>query len=294
MKDPRPQDTATDVLVRIRQELPLLSRAEARVARTIVDNPGAAVNETITALATRSGASQASVVRFCRHLGYDGYAEFRIGLAQATSRQEAELERSGLTAGDIDPTDGVAEVVARLAYQEARSIEDTARTVSLTELERAVAAVDHADHVLAVGYGASAVTAQDLAQKLVRIGLPCVAPADFHLQLVSASLASSRTVAVVVSYGGATAEAIEVATLAKGKGATVIVITNVPNSPLAGLADIVLATAASESRFRAGALASRIAQLAVVDFLFVRLVQARFDDAQAALATTREALQAHR
>lgn len=136
-------------------------------------------------------------------------------------------------------------------------------------------------------------TSQDLAQKLTRIGIVCQASLDFHLQLSDVSLTTERSVAVVVSHRGRTAEAVEVAGAAKAHGATIIAITNVPGLPLGKLADIVLNTAASEGRFRAGATTSRIAQLAVVDFLFVRVVQTRFAEANAALAVTRDTLWAH-
>ena len=67
-------------------------------------------------------------------------------------------------------------------------------------------------------------------------------------------------------------------------------VTNDPESPVAQGSRLVLRTSAREAAMRAAALASRMAQLAVVDFLFVRVAQLRFDDLGTALRATFEAV----
>jgi DNA-binding MurR/RpiR family transcriptional regulator len=285
---------AGDVLVRLRQALPTLRPAERRIGEVVLDDPTGVVGTTITELAARAGTSQATVVRFCRAVGYAGYPEFRIDLAQATSRRAVELERSGIAEGEINQTDDATDVVSKIAFHEARTIEETARMLDLDALERAVAAVADAPRIDVYGVGSSALTAQDLAQKLLRIGLVCLAPVDPHAQLQSAALLGPVCVAVAVSHTGRTVESHQALSLARERGATTIAITNFPSSPLAEVADVVLTTTARETQFRSGALSSRIAQLAVVDFLFVRVAQRRYDATAAALKATYDAVQAHR
>ncbi|WP_106268749.1 MULTISPECIES: MurR/RpiR family transcriptional regulator [Isoptericola] len=286
--------TDGDVLVRLRQARPTLPPAEARVADVVLTDVAAAVGATISELAVRAGTSQATVVRFCRTVGYTGYAEFRIDLAQAASRRAVELERSGVAQGEINRTDDATDVVRKIAFHEARAIEETARLLDLDALESAVGAVARADRIDVYGVGSSGLTAQDLAQKLSRIGLVCLAPVDSHQQLQSAALHGSGSVAVAVSHTGRTVEPVQALTLARARGAATVAITNSPASPLAETADVVLTTAARETQFRSGALSSRIAQLAVVDFLFVRVAQRRFEATTAALAVTYDAVQQHR
>ncbi|PFG43844.1 RpiR family transcriptional regulator [Isoptericola jiangsuensis] len=283
-----------DLLVRLRQMLPNLRPAEARIAETVLDDPTAVVGATIAELAGRAGASQASVVRFCRTVGYTGYPGFRIDLARTTSRRAAEHERSGVAQGEIGRSDDVAEVVSKIAFHEARTIESTARAIDLDALEEAVRAVAGADRVDVYGVGASGLTAQDLAQKLSRIGIACVAPVDSHQQLQSAALLAPGSVAIGVSHTGRTVEVHQSLTLARARGATTVAVTGFPSSPLADTADVVLATSVRETQFRTGALASRIAQLAVVDFLFVNVAQRRFDATTEALRLTYDAVQQHR
>jgi len=283
-----------DVLVRLRQTLPTLRPAEARIATVVLDDPPGVVGATITELAARAGTSQATVVRFCRAVGYAGYPEFRIDLAQATSRRAVELERSGIAEGEINRTDTATDVVSKIAFHEARTIEETARMLDLDALERAVDAVAAAPRVDVYGAGSSGLTAQDLGQKLTRIGIACFAPVDLHGQLQSAALLEAGCVAVAVSHTGTTVETVQALTLARDAGATTVAVTNFPTSPLAELADVVLATTARETQFRSGAMSSRIAQLAIVDFLFVRVAQRRYDRTTAALKATYEAVRPHR
>jgi len=283
-----------DLLVRLRQMLPSLRPAELRIAETVLDDPVAVVGATISDLAARAGVSQASVVRFCRSAGYPGYPGFRIDLARTTSRRAAERERSGVAQGEITRDDDLAEVVSKIAFHEARTIESTARSIDLDALEETVRAVAAADRIDVYGVGASGLTAQDLAQKLSRIGLVCFAPMDSHQQLQSAALLGPGSVSIGISHTGRTVEVHQALTLAGRRGASTVAITGFPTSPLARLADTVLTTAVRETQFRTGALASRIAQLAVVDFLFVNVAQRRFDATTAALKHTYDAVQQHR
>ncbi|QUB99287.1 MurR/RpiR family transcriptional regulator [Cellulosimicrobium cellulans] len=283
-----------DGLVRIRQALPSLRPAEARIAEAVLADPAAVVGKTITELAALVGTSQATVVRFCRAVGYAGYPEFRIDLAQATSRRAVEQERANVAHGEIDPDDTLHDVVTKIAFHEARTIEETARMLDLDALEQVTAAVAQATRIDLFGVGSSGLTAQDLAQKLQRIGLLCFASPDPHVQLQSAALLADGAVAVGVSHSGLTVETNDALRIARDRGATTVAVTNFPESPLVEHADLVLTTTARETQFRSGALSSRIAQLALVDFLFVRVAQRLYDRTTANLRATYEAVQPHR
>ena len=244
----------------------------------------------MASLAERAGVSQASVIRFTRALGMSGLPALRIELAQELSRQAVELERSNIAQGEINRSDTLADVVAKVAFHEARSIEQTARGVDLAALDRVAQAIANGHHVATFGVGASGLAAADLAQKLQRIGLMCLSSHDTHVQLVHAALADPTTVTVAFSHGGRTVEVLRAQQIARQAGALTVAVTNDPESPVAQASELVLRTSAREAAMRAAALASRIAQLAVVDFLFVRVAQLRFDDLGTALRATFEAV----
>jgi DNA-binding MurR/RpiR family transcriptional regulator len=81
---------------------------------------------------------------------------------------------------------------------------------------------------------------------------------------------------------------------ARSHGATSAAVTNFPWSPITEVADFVLITAARETAFRSGATTSRIAQLTVVDCLFVTLAQQDLPGTRVALERTFAAAQAKR
>lgn len=281
------------VLIRIRAELPGLRPAERRVAEAVLADPEAVADTPITAMARRCHTSETTVLRFCRSIGMSGYPELRLSLARETTRAEREHPGAAALAADIDLQDPLDEVVAKVIYADARGVEDTGRALDTEALHRAVTAVAAARRVDIVGVGASGFVGMDLQQKLHRIGRVAFGWVDTHAALTSAALLGPDDVIIGISHTGTTVDIVEPVQLATSVGATAVAITNVPGSPLAEVADAVLLTAARETTFRSGAMASRIAQLAVVDCLFVGVAQ-RTPDVMASLEKTYQSVRNRR
>jgi DNA-binding MurR/RpiR family transcriptional regulator len=274
--------------VHIRALLPSLAPAERRVAQRVLDDPAAVAASTISALADACGTSETTVIRFCRAVGFTGYPSLRLALA-------TELGRSGVGAGreltgDIDADDDLDKVVAKIAFADARAVEETAQQLDLDALHEVIDALVAAPRVDVYGVAASGFVALDFQQKLHRIGRVAFAWNDPHIALTSAALLTPGDVAVAISHSGATQDTLDALALAKRSGATTVAVTNFPRSPLAGLADHVLTTAARETTFRSGATASRLAQLTVVDCVFVGVAQRTYDTTQRALQVTHDAV----
>ena len=113
-----------DILVRLRQSLPGLRPSEQRIARAALANPAVISGLSITELAARNEISTATVARFCRNTGFDGYKSFCLALARAAANETGRRVEFGVSDGDIDPADSTAEVVRKLAFQEARTVEE--------------------------------------------------------------------------------------------------------------------------------------------------------------------------
>ncbi len=285
-------DTATDTSVRIRALLPTLAPAERRVADRVLTDPAAVSASTISALATACGTSETTVIRFCRAVGFTGYPALRLALAAEGGRSGAGDGRD-LT-GDIVADDDLDKVVAKIAFADARAVEETAQQLDLQELHAVIEALVTAPRVDVYGVGASGFVALDLQQKLHRIGRVSFAWPDPHMALTSAALLTQGDVAVAISHSGATQDTLDALDLARRSGATTVAVTNFPRSPLAVLGDHVLTTAARETTFRSGATASRLAQLTVIDCVFVGLAQRTYDTSQRALELTHDAVSSRR
>jgi DNA-binding MurR/RpiR family transcriptional regulator len=287
----RGTDGATPTVVKVRGLLPSLSPAEQRVARVVIEEAATAALLTITELAERAQTSETTVIRFCRALGFGGYPQLRLALAGEAGAARDDARELG---GDISPSDDLVDVVRKIAFADARAVEDTATQLDVAVLERVVDAVVAARRVDVYGVGASAFVAQDLQQKLHRIGRVAYAWSDMHLALTSAALLDERDVAFGVSHTGTTTDTIEAFAEAGRRGALTVALTNFPKSPITRVADLVLTTAARETTFRSGAMASRLAQLTVIDCVFVGVAQRTYPQTRAALEATYEAVRGRR
>jgi len=189
----------SDVLTLVEQALPKLRPAERRIARLVLDSPSVIRDSTISKLADECDTSSTTVTRFVSALGFSGYPEFRMAVSTAVGREQAQLERFSVEDSDIDPNDSAEQVVAKIVFQETTAIEQTASSLDLDILDRVVAAIDSADRIDLFGVASSGLAAQDLQQKLHRIGLISYAWLDPHLALTSAALLSKRSVAIAFS-----------------------------------------------------------------------------------------------
>jgi DNA-binding MurR/RpiR family transcriptional regulator len=288
-----PVKPTLSILIRVRGALPNLRPAERRVADMVLADPAGTSESSITALARQCQTSETTVLRFCRAIGLAGYPDLRIALARAAQWEESDHVGPPIT-GLITETDSLAEVVAKVTHADARAIEDTGAALDLEVLEAAVAAVSAARRVDVYGTGASALVGQDLQLKLHRIGHVAHQWSQFHQALASAALLGAADVAIAISHTGATSDTVESLRTARQAGATTVGITNFSRSPISEHADLLLLTAARETTFRSGAMSSRIAQLAVVDYLFTGVAQRSFARSVAALEATFVAVQTAR
>lgn len=275
--------------VRIRSLMPALTPAEQRVAERVCAEPSTVAGSSISALAVRCQTSETTVTRFCRAVGFTGYPALRLALATELGRAEGGTGARTVSS-DIGPGDDLEEVVEKVAWADARAVEETAQQLDVAALHRVIDAVVGASRVDIYGVGASAVVALDLQQKLHRIGRVAFAWADPHVAMTSAALLGPGDVAIGLSHSGTTQDTLDALARAARNGVTTIAVTNFPRSPLASLADHVLTTAARETTFRSGATASRLAQLTVIDCVFVGVAQRTFESSQAALEATHDTI----
>jgi DNA-binding MurR/RpiR family transcriptional regulator len=251
----------------IRSRIETWSAKERRVASFILENPGDAVNPSIEVLAEKIGVSESTLFRFVRKLGYGGYQQFRIALATETLAPRTTWYESPEAA--IDEKSAVA-IVFRTSIA---ALEATLAALDTALLERIASLAASAPCILIFGLGGSNAVAQDAWHKLVRTGIPCEAPSDFHMQLMVASQARPGSLAILFSHTGSNTDALAIADEARRSAATIVVVTSHQRSPLARKADMVLLSKTPPVRYVSEAWSARIAQLAIVDSLYVLVME---------------------
>ena len=270
----------------IEASIPTLSPAARRVAEAIKEDPSIVLGKTISELAASCHTSVASVVRFCRAVGLSGYAQLRMSLATELGKESAQFGQATTLGAEIARSDTLQEMASKVASLEMLAIDETVSSLDYGALERVVHAIDEAQRILLFGIGASQFVAQDLHHKLFRIGRNAFLLSDSHEAWSAASLPPEKTVAIGFSHSGVTGDTVKYLDLARRNGALSVAVTSVEKSPLAQAADEVLIVRARESPLRAGAMVSRMAQLALVDCLFLGVARLRYEETIAALQLT--------
>jgi len=292
--DAAPPAASDSVLARVRSRLPEFTGALQRVAELVLTDPASAARSTIVELAERSGTSPATITRFCRALGFEGYSDLRLGIASETGRAARSGGWTDDIGREIQPTDPLERVLGQIMAADTRAMHDTAALLDLREVEKAADAIAAASRVDIYGASGSALVGGELQFCLHRIGVGAWAWTDVHNGLASAALLRPGDVALGISHSGQTRETIEMIAEAGSHGATTVALTSFPRSPLADVADIVLLTATQATTFRPDALSARHPQLVVLDLLYIGVAQRTHERAHAAFQVTARAVAGHR
>lgn len=282
------------VLPRLRAHLPEFTGALRRVAEHVLTDPAGAARATIVELSERSGTSPATVTRFCRALGFDGYSDLRLAIAGETGRAARSAGWAIDIGRQIEPSDPLERVLGQIMAADTQAMRDTAAMTDLAAVERAADAIALAHRVDIYGASGSALVGSEMQFSLHRIGVPAWSWPDLHNGLASAALLRDGDVALGISHSGQTRETVEMLAEAGSHGATTIALTSFPCSPLAEVAGIVLLTAALATTFRPDALSARHPQLVLLDLLYIAVAQRTHDRSHVAFQRTAQAVAGHR
>lgn len=259
-----------EIFLRMEEMKDNLTHTEKRIAKYILENPTEVYNYSITEMANLIETSTSSIVRFCQKLGYEKFQDFKISLAMGHSNYD---NNKSVIYEDVLLEDGIEEIINKISMINIKSIEDIKSLIDKKELERAIHALDKAGFIYLFGVGASGLVAMDFQYKLIRIGKKAVMFLDSHSQLASSVNLGKNDVAVAISHSGSTLEVFKSVEKAKSRGATTISITKYGDNPISRISDINLCVGDMERTLRVGAIASRIAQLTVVDILLMALAK---------------------
>lgn len=258
--------------------------AERRIADYILNHTHEMIALSISELAQRCDCGDATVVRFSRRLGLDGYQALKIRIA-------TEMSAASAIGGEIEKNDNCYEIFQKRIADITESLRNTESVLDPEKLDLAAETIMKADRIVIFGLGNSAAIAQDAAHKFLRLGLSAQACCDNHLQAIIASHLKRGSVAIGISHSGASKDIVEAMRLCKIGGATTICLSNYGSSPLVAASDIALFTKSEETKHSILAMSSRIAQLAIFDSIYTYIVLNADKASKQAIYNTEIALQ---
>lgn len=256
------------MLDRIRASIPALPPAEQRVAKLVLNDARTFASLPVSELAERAHVSKPTVVRFCRSVGYDGLADFKLKLAGSVNEGVPFVHRA------VDEDDKPGDLIVKVIDNAVSALLKYRNDAASHAFERAMAALTEAcrngRRIEFYGVGNSGIVAQDAQHKFFRLGVNAIAHSDGHVQVMSATMLQPGDCAVVISNSGRSRDLMDAADIARRKGATVIVIT-CSGSPLAQLAQghnqVLLAADHPEDYDRYSPMVSRLLHLTIIDIL---------------------------
>lgn len=266
------RDSQGGALIRLRGLYPSLKAALCKVADLVLNKPEMAIYASVNEVAAAAGVSEATVMRFCRTLGFRGFQDFKIALAREMVSPLQRLHE------EVEEGDDPETVVRKVFQANINALQDTLDVLDMKAMEEAAQLMLGARHTLLIGVGTSGPIVTDAANKFFRLGLKVTPYTDSHLMMMAAALLSPEDVLMAVSHSGSTRDPVETAKVGKAAGARVICITNNSLSPLTRVADLVLVTASRETRFRQEAMASRLCQTSIIDSLYTLVALARREE----------------
>ncbi|NOU93921.1 SIS domain-containing protein [Paenibacillus sp. LMG 31456] len=273
-------------LISLKAAISSLKPTERKAAQYILEHPEEVVNTSVQRVAVLAGVSEATLIRLCRSLNFKGFQEMKLRIAADMTENKDEFD----SYQEIQIDGPISELVASISHNNMRSIQDTLTVLSNESLEKAINVLSKAKKIVIFGVGASAVIAMDLKQKLTRINYWCETGLGVDEQATLAANMDERDVAFGISYSGQTKDVIHSLELAKENGAVTLSLTRFGSNPVASAAEINLFTSSLENSIRSGAMASRIAQLNVIDILYVGIARKDHERHVQSLEKTRKAV----
>ena len=261
-----------------------LTRSGHAVADYLLQHADEAQYLSISSLARECNVAEATVFRFCRALGFDGYHEMRIALAQANATGTMSSQR------ELQPGASTETLFEHASARLFTAINGTQNALSVEAVDEAARMLREAKQVFCFGQGGSMLLANDICARFSSLSNKFRTAGDSHLQILAASLMNEADVVLFVSYSGATRDMMETLRTAKAAGAKIILLTHYEDSPGASLADVVLRCGAQESPLDSGSIPIKVAVLYVGEVLVLRYILDSPEQANTAQELTSEVL----
>ena len=258
----RGRSGANTLMERVQHLQHELSPAEQRVAALVLEHPRKVLSEPIAEIARLADVSQPTVIRFCRSLGFQGLAEFKLKFAGSLTGS-IPVRHS-----QVRMSDSTHDLSAKVIDNTVSAILKFRDGLDVHAIDRAIELLRRANKVEFYAMGNARVVALDGQHKFFRFRIPTTAHGDAHLFQLAAELLQPGDVVVAISTAGQAPELLAAVDAARKAGASVIAITS-SKSALAKKANVCLAVDHTEDSTTFLSMISRILQLLLIDIMAV-------------------------
>lgn len=246
------------ILEDIQNRFPDFSEKEKQIATYLLQNSETIKNINISDLAKLTNSSPATITRFAKKMKSESFVDLKIRLSSTNSH---ESEQVGL-----EKADQIYDFYTKV-------IEKTRKITKKNEIEKVVRLIEQAERILILGVGSSGLTATELTQRLLRMGINVTVITDPHFMIISSSIATKKDLVIGISTSGDTIEVLNSMTLAKQSGAKIVSLTSFSNSKIAQISDISLVSYSSRFVDNKRFINSQFAMMYIVDIISTFLLE---------------------
>ena len=260
-----------------------LTQREKKIVDFLKENGDSFLNDTITEFSEKAGVSDATMVRFCKHLGYRGYQDFKMNVAREMLPKENQYNPV------LGREDDSSSICSKIFNNEMSVLSRTLLETDIKVLEQIAERLRKANKIMIFGTGGSMNVAQDALHKFMKVGLLVHVYEDIDLQLMAASLMREGDVALAISHSGGNLRTLRCLELAKEGGAFAIALTGLGKNPIAKAADVTVHIASEKTVYQSESVSTRIAQLAILDTIAAMAAFRDYERSNEAMEATRQA-----
>lgn len=269
--------------IKLKDYMQNATSTEKVIIHFILNHPGETSQMSIHKLASATYTSPSSIIRLCKKIGYRGYKDFIKSLIYEQA-QRKDYHDSYLTI--MDQNDEIQDTISKITYKNILTLEETQKLLDPKVIAECVDEINKCEKIVLFGMGASLLVARDACLKFNRVDKLALTSDDWHTQLLHARNVKAQDLAIAISYSGKTREVIDCVKEVKTTGTKVIAITKIGASPLSDMADINIYIPNNELTIRSAAISSRMAQLNIIDILYLGYINQIYDKSLEQLTRT--------
>jgi len=244
------------------------TKSEKTLYQYLKTNINDIIYMSVTELAERIEVGESTILRFCRKVGFTGYQDFKLNVAQHMGiHQNIEVEN------DKSLNQIIADALVNSIYK-------SSMLINQEDLRETVGMINSANRVLFYGVGSSGVAAEEAKNRFMRIGRKYDAFTDSHFMMMISSTLGPGDLVVAFTLSGGTKDVVDACRVATTYGAKVIAITSYLKSPITKYAEKTILTSGREGPMEGGSLYAKISQLYIIDLLFSYTAQADLEQSK--------------
>ncbi|MDO4515399.1 MAG: MurR/RpiR family transcriptional regulator [Lachnospiraceae bacterium] len=245
---------------------------EKKIGQYIINNPKEVVDMTVEELASSCHVSEASVSRFCKKIGMNGYHHLKITIAKELVTADENVSLSNHVS-----VDELEQSLKNILANKTAEMAQTVSMIDTKDLGNILNDINRAKSVLFAAVGNTVPVAMDGAYKFNQIGIPSITSSVFETQLAYSYNLTSEDVVIAISNSGESTGVINILEAANQSNATTISITNHSNSTIAKMSKYHITTASLEKMLFDEYCFSRVSATMVVEIIFLFLTSMRKD-----------------